>query len=216
MKYDSHPETAKLKPKTQPMFVGDSFSILNYDTDFMELVKSDKVEIHLADFDHLTPGKAHLSDGTVFESDVMLASTGWKHVPPMKFLPEGIEKELGLPHELSEKAPPEDLANQQSLLAQADGESAIWLLNAFSHAYFWCRTLDPDLTYLPWTIKLRNSQRIRGIESHKQRADLPFQLGLCLQHLQNLVFRIKQRHLTELALAPFLYARQTAPHQSLL
>lgn len=36
MDFDSHPDTAKLKPRMPPMFVGDSFSILNYDADFME------------------------------------------------------------------------------------------------------------------------------------------------------------------------------------
>lgn len=122
MKFDAHPETAKLKPRLPPMFAGDSFSILNYDDDFMELIKSGRVKIHVADFDHLSPGKVHLSDGTEFESDAMLASTGWKHVPPMKFLPEGIEQELGLPHAPSEKAPETDFANQQDLLARADQE----------------------------------------------------------------------------------------------
>jgi hypothetical protein len=58
----------------------------------------------------------------VFESDAMLASTGWKHTPPMKFLPEGIEKELGLPHEPAQHAPEEDLANQNDLLEKADLE----------------------------------------------------------------------------------------------
>ncbi|KAK3648628.1 hypothetical protein LTR22_013262 [Elasticomyces elasticus] len=67
MKFDAHPETAKLKPRTLPMFTGDSFSILNYNTDFMELVKSEKVQIHIAEFDHLSPGKVHLSDGVEFE-----------------------------------------------------------------------------------------------------------------------------------------------------
>ncbi|KAK4952193.1 hypothetical protein LTR10_010115 [Elasticomyces elasticus] len=122
MNFDAHPETAKLKPRTLPMFTGDSFSILNYDTDFMELVKSEKVKIHLAEFDHLSPGKVHLSDGAEFESDAMLASTGWKHAPSMKFLPEGIDKELGLPHEPGQSAPEEDLANQQDLLEKADLE----------------------------------------------------------------------------------------------
>jgi hypothetical protein len=122
MKFDAHPETAKLKPRTLPMFTGDSFSILNYETDFMELVKGEKVQIHIAEFDHLSPGKVHLSDGTEFESDAMLASTGWKHAPPMKFLPEGIEKELGLPHAPAQNAPEEDLANQQDLLEKADLE----------------------------------------------------------------------------------------------
>ncbi|KAI7287584.1 dimethylaniline monooxygenase (N-oxide forming) [Hortaea werneckii] len=122
MNFDAHPETAKLKPRMPPMFTGDSFSILNYDADFMELVKSDIIQIRTAEFDHLSPGKVHLSDGSEFVSDAMLASTGWKHVPPLKFLPEGIEKELGLPHEPSQCAPAEDLANQHELIQQADVE----------------------------------------------------------------------------------------------
>lgn len=99
MKFDAYPETAKLKPRMPPTFTGDSFSILNYDTDFMELIKSDedKVRIHVADFNQLSPGKVHLSDDTEFEADAMLASTEWKHVPPMSFLPDGIDKELGVP-----------------------------------------------------------------------------------------------------------------------
>ena len=121
-KYDSHPKTAKLKPWTEAMFTGPSFSILNYDTDFFELVKSDLVDIHVGEIDHLSPGKVHLADGTEFKSDALLANTGWKHVPPMKFFPEGIEKELGLPHEPAENAPEEDLANQQSLFDKADLE----------------------------------------------------------------------------------------------
>lgn len=121
-KFDAHTETAKLKPWTQAMFTGDSFSILNYDTDFFDLVKGDKVKIHVAELDHLSPGKVHLSDGTEFASDALLASTGWKHVPPMKFLPEGIDKELGLPHQPVENGPVEDLASQHDLLEKADLE----------------------------------------------------------------------------------------------
>ncbi|KAM0721941.1 hypothetical protein Q7P37_002867 [Cladosporium fusiforme] len=122
MKFDKHPETAKLKPRLPAMFAADSFSILNYDTDFMNLIKSGKVQIHAAEFDHFSPGKVHLSDGSEHASDAMLASTGWNHVPPMKLLPEGIERELGLPHEPTPDAPEEDLANQYDLLEKADLE----------------------------------------------------------------------------------------------
>ncbi|WP_457840927.1 hypothetical protein, partial [Staphylococcus aureus] len=89
-----------------------SFSILNWDIDIWELIKSDLVEVHIGEVGHLSPGHVHLADGTQFASEVFLAHTGWKHVPPMKFLPEGIEKELGLPHAPAENAPEEDLANQ--------------------------------------------------------------------------------------------------------
>ncbi|ROT39960.1 FAD/NAD(P)-binding domain-containing protein [Sodiomyces alkalinus F11] len=119
---DAHPKTAKLKPWLNAMFVGASFSILNYETDFWELVKGDNVDVYIADLDHLSPGKVHLTDGTALDSDALLAHTGWKHVPPIKFLPEGIEKELGLPHTpaASSAAPASDLANQQALVDRAD------------------------------------------------------------------------------------------------
>ncbi|GAW25335.1 putative flavin-binding monooxygenase-like protein [Rosellinia necatrix] len=121
-KYDSHPKTAKLKPWTEAMFTGASFSILNYEQDIMELIKSDIIDVHVGEVDHLSPGKVHLADGTEFESDVFLANTGWKHVPPIKLLPEGIEKELGIPHALADDAPEADLANQRDLAERADEE----------------------------------------------------------------------------------------------
>ncbi|KAI1401813.1 FAD/NAD(P)-binding domain-containing protein [Hypoxylon fuscum] len=121
-KLDSHPDTAKLKPWLDVMFTGCSYSILNYEQDFFELVKSDKVEIHIGEIVRLSPGKVHLADGTEFESDAFLANTGWTHLPPLKFLPEGIEKELGIPHQVADNAAPEDLANQHALVERADDE----------------------------------------------------------------------------------------------
>jgi hypothetical protein len=48
--------------------------------------------------------------------------TGWKHVPPIKFLPEGIAEEMGVPHMLSDKSFPSG-----TLLGQVDRE----ILNRF-------------------------------------------------------------------------------------
>jgi hypothetical protein len=97
--YDSHPETAKLKPWSEAMFAASSFSIMNYPTDFLELVRTgDVIKIHIADITHLSPRTVHLSDGTSFETDLLCSATGWKHLPPLKFLPEGIDKNLGIPH----------------------------------------------------------------------------------------------------------------------
>ncbi|KAI3321838.1 FAD/NAD(P)-binding domain-containing protein [Xylariaceae sp. AK1471] len=112
-KYDAHPERAKLKPWTEAMFTGASFSILNYEQDIMELVKSDLIDVHIGEVDHLSPSKVHLADGT---------DTGWKHVPPIKLLPKGIEKELGIPHRLADDSTAEDLANQRHLIERADKE----------------------------------------------------------------------------------------------
>ncbi|KAI1772037.1 FAD/NAD(P)-binding domain-containing protein [Hypoxylon cercidicola] len=124
--YDAHPKTAKLKPWTEAMFAGASFSILNYEQDILRLVQGDKIDVFVGEVDHLSPGMVHLADGTEFESDVFLANTGWKHVPTIRFLPEGIEKDLGIPHNPTEpsddSAPPEDLANNHDLLKRADQE----------------------------------------------------------------------------------------------
>lgn len=126
--YDSHPETAKLKPWTEAMFCGTSFSLLNYEHDIFDLIKnSGKIHIHVSEVDHLSPGTVHLTDGTSFASDAILANTGWKIVPPMKFLPEGIDAELGLPHTRIEKGfttpvSPADLGNNHALLEKADKE----------------------------------------------------------------------------------------------
>jgi hypothetical protein len=122
-KFDSHPETAKLKPWLPAMFVGTSFSLLNYDNDFFQLVKDGKIRVHVSEITHLSPGKVHLSDGVQLPADVFLANTGWKHVPPVKFFPEGIEKELGIPHFPSSTVATtsaEDLGSQPNLLNQAD------------------------------------------------------------------------------------------------
>ncbi|KAK3688198.1 hypothetical protein B0T22DRAFT_458928 [Podospora appendiculata] len=104
-KYDSHPETRKLKPWSEAMFTASSFSILNYPTDFFDVVRNGTVKVHIADVTHLSPGKVHLSDGAQLETDLLCCVTGWKHVPAIKFLPEGIDKELGIPHTPSTSEP---------------------------------------------------------------------------------------------------------------
>ncbi|CAG8958080.1 hypothetical protein HYFRA_00000424 [Hymenoscyphus fraxineus] len=115
-KYDSHSETAKLKPWIPAFWVGAGLSILNYDTDFFEVVKSGKVKVHIADVSRLSKGQVHLSSGETLETDALLCSTGWKHSAPMKFQPEGLEAELGLPHL-------EDVTQSEApLTAKADAE----------------------------------------------------------------------------------------------
>ncbi|KAF9884278.1 hypothetical protein FE257_001908 [Aspergillus nanangensis] len=121
MKYDSHPKTAKLKPWIGAMFAGTSFSILNYEVDFFELIKGDLVDIHISDIDYLSQGKVHLTDGAVLKSDALVAHTGWDHKPPVKFLPEGIEHNLGLPHVLPDKEIVKK-GDQHLLIEGADGE----------------------------------------------------------------------------------------------
>ena len=54
-RYDSHPETKKLKPWAGAFWVGTGLSILNYPTDFFDYVRSGKIHVHIADIDRLLP-----------------------------------------------------------------------------------------------------------------------------------------------------------------
>lgn len=103
--YKSHPETAKIQPWSHPMFVASSFSILNYDTDFFELLRNGTVNVHIADITNLGASTVHLSNGSEIQTDAMVCVTGWKWTAPLKFLPEGIEAELGVPHPPSPSDP---------------------------------------------------------------------------------------------------------------
>lgn len=128
MGFDKHPECAKLKPTAEALFTGTSFSILNYDTDFLEPIRNGTVKIHQADLSHLSKGKVHLDDaeGTVLDSDAFICLTGWKQRPLLKFLPEGIDRKIGLPFvpvDADQQCAPDDcLAVQTDLLERADAE----------------------------------------------------------------------------------------------
>jgi hypothetical protein len=98
-KYDSHADTAKLKPWSNPMFIASGLSILNYDTDFFDLVKSGIVKVHIADITSLSPKRVHLSNGEELATDALVCCTGWKRTPPLTFLPSGLD--LGIPHKPS-------------------------------------------------------------------------------------------------------------------
>ncbi|KAK2741116.1 hypothetical protein FQN57_005717 [Myotisia sp. PD_48] len=113
-KYDQHPETKKLKPWTSPFWIGSGLSILNYETNFFDLVKSGKIKIQIADIISLSSRKVHLSNDTVLDTDALICATGWKATPPISFLPDGIQGKLGLPW----SADPLD----ESLLRQAEEE----------------------------------------------------------------------------------------------
>ncbi|KAH1268654.1 hypothetical protein KXW98_007313 [Aspergillus fumigatus] len=96
-RYDAHPETAKLKPWISPFWIASGLSILNYPTDFFELVRSGAVRVHVANITRLAQGTVHLSSGTDLPSDALICSTGWKATPNLDFLPPGLETDCGFP-----------------------------------------------------------------------------------------------------------------------
>lgn len=97
MGYDKHPETAKLKPRHSAFWTGSGLGILNFEGDFLGLVREGKVKVYIADVVALGEKTVSLSDGTTLETDTLVCATGWKARPPMKFLPEGLDAKLGLP-----------------------------------------------------------------------------------------------------------------------
>lgn len=95
--YDKHPETKKLKPWVSPFWIASSLSILNYPTNFFDLVKDGTIKVHIADLERLSDHTVHLSSGEALPSSALICSTGWRCTPNLKFLPEGIDRELGFP-----------------------------------------------------------------------------------------------------------------------
>ncbi|KAH0165362.1 dimethylaniline monooxygenase (N-oxide forming), partial [Aureobasidium melanogenum] len=97
MGYDKHPETAKLKPRHSALWIGSGLGILNFDGDFLGLVRQGKVKVHIADVVKLGQNTVLLSDGTNLKTDALVCATGWKARPPITFLPQGLDAALGLP-----------------------------------------------------------------------------------------------------------------------
>ncbi|CAG8890341.1 unnamed protein product [Penicillium egyptiacum] len=95
--YDKHPEMKKLKPWVSPFWIASSLSILNYPTNFFDLVKDGTIKVHIADLERLSDHTVHLSSGDTLPSSALICSTGWRCTPNLKFLPEGIDRELGFP-----------------------------------------------------------------------------------------------------------------------
>lgn len=112
IRYDSHPELAKLKPWSSAFWIGSGLSILNYDTPLFDLVKGGKIRVHIDNIQQLEPGKVILSSGTELETDAMVCSTGWRKESSIKFT--GLDG-AGLGLNLA-------AADRQKANAKADGD----------------------------------------------------------------------------------------------
>ncbi|KAK7403429.1 hypothetical protein QQX98_010795 [Neonectria punicea] len=99
--YDSHPELQKLKPWHSAFWIGSGLSILNYKSSLFDLVKQDKIRVHIGNIDHLEPKKVVMADGTTLDADVVVCSTGWNKEAPVKLQGLGPEG-FGLPYNQDE------------------------------------------------------------------------------------------------------------------
>lgn len=97
-KLNEHPEMKKLRPWRDAFEVGNALSILNYPTNFFDLVRDGKIKIVVDEVDKLGEGKEILlKKGQKLEADAVVCATGWQLGGSLKFKPEGLEEELGLP-----------------------------------------------------------------------------------------------------------------------
>lgn len=125
-KYDRCEETKVLKPSMSSFHVGSMLSLLNYPTDFFDLVKEGKIRIHLADIEHISPGTLHLSNGQELMVDAIFYASGWKSDMNIKFEPESLKEKLGCPtarpnaYEMTAKADAEILRRFPSLGRQPE------------------------------------------------------------------------------------------------
>ncbi|RAH48846.1 flavin-binding monooxygenase-like protein [Aspergillus brunneoviolaceus CBS 621.78] len=96
--YAAHPETRKLVPWISPFWIASGLSILNYPTDFFELVRRGRVRVHVDEVAGLSDRTVTLGSGRRIEQvRALVCATGWKAKPEIQFVPASLEQELGLP-----------------------------------------------------------------------------------------------------------------------
>lgn len=87
----------KLIPDNECFWYSTNMGILNYPTNFYDLVTGGHVKILREDLEYLDGSTLKFSDGTVIDTDLIVSSMGWKYGPSFDFLPKQIHSDLGIP-----------------------------------------------------------------------------------------------------------------------
>ncbi|KAI0133786.1 hypothetical protein BJ170DRAFT_690147 [Xylariales sp. AK1849] len=95
-RYATKDNVSLMRPWTSTFWMGNSLSIHNYETDWFQLVKEGRIIPHIADVEFLDEKNIHLSDGSTIEAHILVACTGWKSIPTIKFHPRRLQQELTL------------------------------------------------------------------------------------------------------------------------
>ncbi|KAH7138004.1 hypothetical protein B0J11DRAFT_2773 [Dendryphion nanum] len=97
-KLNQHPETKKLRPWRNAFEVGNALSILNYPTNFFDLVREGKINVIVDEVAEYGRGKeVILNSGNKLLVDTVVCATGGELGGSLKFHPPGLEIDLGLP-----------------------------------------------------------------------------------------------------------------------
>jgi hypothetical protein len=93
-----HEETKKLRPWRDAFEVGNALSILNYPTNFFDLVREGRIRVIIDEVEEFGKSReVRFKGGNKIDVDAVVCATGWELGGSMKFEPEGLERELGLP-----------------------------------------------------------------------------------------------------------------------
>lgn len=93
-----HPETKKLRPWRDAFETGNALSIMNYPTNWFDLVRQGKIKIVIDEIDQLgDEDEVQLKSGEKIQVDAVVCATGWKIGGSVEFKPEGLRYQLGLP-----------------------------------------------------------------------------------------------------------------------
>lgn len=109
------PGLEMLRPWTSTFWMGNSLSIHNYETDWFELVRKGRIIVHHAEVTSLGETTVSLSNGSNLRAGAVVCCTGWECTPPIRFEPEGISEEIGLPRKVVPRRQDRITASQQGL-----------------------------------------------------------------------------------------------------
>lgn len=93
-----HPETKKMRPWRGAFEVGGALSILNYPSSIYDLVREGKIKVVLDDIAALEgESLVRLKNQETMKVDAVIYATGWEVASSLKFKPEHLATELGMP-----------------------------------------------------------------------------------------------------------------------
>ena len=124
---EHHDELKKLIPKQSVFWYAAGLSILNYPTNIQDYIKNGQVNIIRQDISCLDKSNSILfHDGTTLEVDALICCTGWQVPTNIKFLPESIHSDLGIPSVVYSDS-------QQKMWSQLDEKADLEILNHFPY-----------------------------------------------------------------------------------
>ena len=107
-RYKRSAEVEKLRPWTDFMNIAGGQGVLGYERDVFGMVERGQIKVHVDEIAGFDDHAVLMKEAGKVSADAVVCCTGWRYEPSVKFLPEGIERGMGLPYYRSEKLGPED------------------------------------------------------------------------------------------------------------